>query len=79
MSKHTYHDDAKLIDKNGGVSAIAEMTGYSIQRVWNWRVRGIPPEEKIKYAHIFLPDLVAGLASAEHKSDGSVHDEQERR
>jgi hypothetical protein len=46
--------DVELIDSLGGVSAVAELLGYSIQRVHNWTQRGIPASEKLKNPQIFL-------------------------
>ena len=62
MKHIAHHPDADLIDRNGGVAAVAKETGYSLQRVSNWRARGIPAEAKIAFPALFLPDLVAAHA-----------------
>jgi hypothetical protein len=52
-------DDAALIDTLGGPTKVAELLGYSkeqggVQRVSNWRTRGIPPKVKLEHPEIFL-------------------------
>lgn len=59
MDKNNFSDisqDAKLIESLGGVSALAERLDYSVQRVYNWTLRGIPSFEKIKHREILLDD-----------------------
>ena len=60
MRKHNLsplHPDSALIAQLGGVSAVAREIGYDVQRVSNWRKRGIPAEEKLKFPEMFLPHL----------------------
>lgn len=45
--------DSKLIESLGGVSTVANRLGYTVQRVYNWTVRGIPPYVKLEYPEIF--------------------------
>lgn len=58
------HTDANTIDKLGGPTAVAELLGIisepgSVQRVSNWKRRGIPPAVKLEFPHVFLarPEL----------------------
>lgn len=50
-------DDEKLILKLGGVANLAEMLGYpkkgGVQRVDNWRRRGIPLKVRVEHPEIF--------------------------
>ena len=50
--------DAELIDKLGGAAKLAELLGYDkdggVQRVHNWRSRGIPARVKLDHAVLFL-------------------------
>lgn len=61
-------DDAALIEHLGGPARVAELLGYDksggVQRVHNWRARGIPPRVKLQFPEIFLrrPDDVVGPA-----------------
>lgn len=49
--------DNALISELGGVAELARLLDYTIQRVQNWKTRGIPAEEKIKRPDLFLRDL----------------------
>nr|DAO68906.1 MAG TPA: Putative antitoxin of bacterial toxin-antitoxin system, YdaS/YdaT [Caudoviricetes sp.] len=49
--------DKQLIERLGGVSAVAKIIGCSPQRVSNWVKRGIPPKVKIEHPKLFLPHL----------------------
>lgn len=57
MSK--YHPDSKLIELLGGPTAVAAMLGYdkpgSVQRVQNWKYRGIPEVIRLRRQDIFGP------------------------
>ena len=50
--------DAELIDHHGGPARLAEKLGWhesrAVQRIHNWRSRGIPAAVKLKYPAIFL-------------------------
>jgi hypothetical protein len=53
------NDDSKLIDDLGGPAKLAELLGYSkvdggVQRVHNWRTRGIPSKVRLEHPEIFL-------------------------
>lgn len=53
--------DSDLIDALGGSSKLAERLGYDkaggVQRVQNWKVRGIPARIKLQRPDLFLSDL----------------------
>ena len=61
------HPDSDLIDSFGGPTQLAKRLGMtkpgSVQRVQNWKKRGIPPFVKLKYPEIFL----RGLRSAKRR------------
>lgn len=46
--------DKEKIEQLGGATIVAQKTGYSVQRVQNWKTRGIPAKEKIKFPEMFL-------------------------
>ena len=52
--------DSDLNEKLGGPSRLAERLGYGkaggVQRVQNWKVRGIPPRVKLERPDLFLPE-----------------------
>ncbi|EPJ9221212.1 hypothetical protein MWR82_003588 [Acinetobacter baumannii] len=51
--------DRELIDKHGGATALAQTLGYHVQRVQNWKIRGIPPaKEKFKHPELLLVDFI---------------------
>lgn len=62
MDSTSRHPDSELIDKLGGPSALARRLGLtkrgSVQRVTNWRRRGIPLAVKVAHADIFMPMLL---------------------
>ncbi len=47
--------DAQIICSLGGSTVVAKQLGYDVQRVQNWKTRGIPPREKLKHPELFLP------------------------
>lgn len=51
MDKNSKH--SKLIDELGGLTALASKLGYSVQRVANWKTRGIPPREMLNRPDVF--------------------------
>ena len=55
--------DAKLIDVLGGPAKVAELLSFpaegGVQRVHNWKTRGIPARIKIKFPHLFLQQEAA--------------------
>ena len=50
--------DDQLIDFHGGPTKLAKKLGWkegrAVQRIHNWRSRGIPAAVKLKYPAIFL-------------------------
>lgn len=64
---HENNPDAKLILDLGGPSKVAELIQLNKQggpqRVQNWMTRGIPSAIKVKYPHIFMPELAQALAN----------------
>ncbi|EML1848518.1 hypothetical protein WFS14_000115 [Acinetobacter baumannii] len=50
--------DAELIDKHGGATALAQTLGYNVQRVQNWKIRGIPAKERLKHPELLLVDFI---------------------
>lgn len=59
--KTAVHADWQIIQSLGGPAKVAELLGYDkrggIQRVHNWRVRGIPPSVKIAFPALFLREI----------------------
>jgi hypothetical protein len=58
----TAEEDRRLIERLGGASKVAEMLGYAkekggVQRVHNWKERGIPPAVKLTRPDLFLRSL----------------------
>lgn len=69
---HTDIDhDRSVIDKLGGPTAVARKLGWypgGVQRVWNWRTRGIPAVMRLSRPDLFpLPSTATddGQRSAE--------------
>ena len=64
---NSIHPDADLIKRLGGPSKVAEILCIDkrggAQRVQNWIARGIPSNVKVKYPHIFMPELAQAQAS----------------
>jgi hypothetical protein len=57
---NTVARDGQLIDRLGGPAKVAELLGINkaggVQRVHNWRTRGIPPAMKLQRPDLFLID-----------------------
>lgn len=52
-------NDAQLIEQLGGPAALAKRLGYDktnggVQRVQNWKKRGIPSAVKLEHPDVFL-------------------------
>lgn len=52
------HDHAQVIDRLGGPTKVAEILGIihkpgAVQRVSNWKRRGIPPAVLLRHADVF--------------------------
>lgn len=50
--------DKETIVNLGGPAKVADLLGFSIQRVQNWMVRGIPAKVKVDYPEHFLKKAV---------------------
>lgn len=48
--------DKQVIERLGGVKAIAEALGYNYTTVHNWLTRGIPAQVKLDHRDIFLSE-----------------------
>jgi hypothetical protein len=60
--KTAVSDDWQLIESLGGPTQVAKLLGYDlrrggVQRVHNWKERGIPPSVKIAYPRLFLKGI----------------------
>lgn len=71
----TMHKDSQLIDSLGGPAKVAELLGFDksdggIQRVHNWRTRGIPAKVKVDHPDIFMPERPRRKPSAGEVSHG---------
>ncbi len=55
--------DAELIEQLGGPAKVCELLQLpkfpGVQRVSNWKKRGIPPAVKLQFPALFLPGMVA--------------------
>lgn len=55
------HPDAELIDQLGGSAAVATLLGYEgvgrVQRVQNWKYRGMPDAVKLRLRYELRPDI----------------------
>lgn len=65
MSKET---DRQLIANLGGPTKVAELLNLpkygGVQRIQNWTQRGIPSHVKVKYPHLFMPELATNTPQA---------------
>ena len=52
--------DKELIEDLGGSTKLAKRLGYSVQRVENWKARGIPAQVRLDHPDVFpLPRVRA--------------------
>lgn len=64
MSKHpNIEADRATIERLGGAAKLAELLGYDksaggVQRIQNWKNRGIPAEVKLQRPDLFLTELI---------------------
>lgn len=57
-------NDEDLIQHLGGPAKLAERLGYDkfgVQRVQNWKKRGIPPSVKLERPDLFLTELIGAV------------------
>jgi hypothetical protein len=60
----TAMDDKELINRLGGSAKLAARLGYSVQRVENWKKRGIPPQERLNHPDVFpLPHIQRAITT----------------
>lgn len=69
-------DDGALIDSLGGPARVAERLGYDkakggVQRVQNWKTRGIPWRVKAERPDLFLPARTEASADAANPAGGA--------
>lgn len=62
--------DKDLIRAMGGPTKLAVLLGYDktqggVQRVQNWISRGIPPQVKLDFPHIFLAAQFGGAGEVD--------------
>jgi len=53
-------NDKETIEHLGGSAKVARKLGYTVQRVQNWKERGIPPKEKLARPDLFQAPLGSG-------------------
>lgn len=64
MTKHPdIESDRQTIERLGGPTKLAELLGYDktaggVQRIQNWKKRGIPSEVKLQRPDLFLTELM---------------------
>jgi hypothetical protein len=71
--------DADLIDSLGGPTRVAQLLAWTdagaVQRVSNWKRRGIPPRVRLDYPAVFKPEAAAANgAAAVPQAAGVVRD-----
>ena len=67
--------DSALIDSHGGPAKLAKLLGlrgYAVQRIHNWRSRGIPAAIKVAYPRMFMPELAPALANTAQQATETV-------
>jgi hypothetical protein len=58
MNASKNEDACALIDRLGGPVEISRRTGFSVQRINNWKVRGIPASVRVQRPDVFWPELI---------------------
>jgi len=61
--------DREIIDRLGGSTKVAELINYKVQRVQNWKDRGIPSAEKLKFPQLFLNPNIHNSGKAKADSE----------
>jgi LEA14-like dessication related protein len=60
--------DKDLIESQGGATKVAMRLGCSVQRVQNWKKRGIPAQVRLDNPDVFpLPVRTQEVAPTEHQ------------
>jgi len=75
------HKDATLINALGGPAKVAELLHYDkakggVQRVHNWRTRGIPSHVKVARPDLFMVDALKRAGTQRNESAGDWQDTQ---
>ena len=85
MIKHSeLHPDSKTIDDLGGPSKLAELLGYDkthggVQRIQNWKKRGIPSSVKIAHPELFMTDLIDRIKATDDVQNATGGRSERRR
>lgn len=58
--------DRELIQKLGGVKAVAEALNYNYNTVHNWLTRGISRDAKIAHPEVFMQKNLENVKPIEH-------------
>ncbi|MGE8691501.1 MAG: hypothetical protein ACN6PJ_30440 [Achromobacter sp.] len=63
------HPHAEIIDRHGGPTKVAELMGIldepgAVQRVSNWKRRGIPAEVRLAHPDLFVKPVYAPAREA---------------
>ncbi|MEY2689171.1 MAG: hypothetical protein RL375_3369 [Pseudomonadota bacterium] len=71
-------NDADLIDSLGGPAKVCELLGIpksgGVQRVQNWKVRGIPARVRLQWPQLFPMQLMSAQAPyAECQQQEAAH------
>lgn len=71
-------NDAELIDHLGGPAKVAELLCYDkskggVQRVANWKGRGIPPKVKLQRPDLFLVGIVPPQPAQGEAAEGAAN------
>jgi hypothetical protein len=67
--------DSDLIESLGGPAKVCELLSIpkhgGIQRVQNWKVRGIPARVKLERPDLFLPAMTAAATQPQEAAHGA--------
>lgn len=63
------HPHAEIIERHGGPTKVAELMGIldepgAVQRVSNWKRRGIPAEVRLQFPNLFVNPVFAPAQEA---------------
>ncbi|WP_447578323.1 hypothetical protein [Achromobacter kerstersii] len=65
------HPHAEIIQRHGGPTKVAELLGIrdepgAVQRIWNWKHRGIPAEIRLRHPQLFFEDAAVIAEEPSH-------------
>ncbi len=71
-------NDAELINYHGGPAKVAELLNFDktaggVQRVQNWRTRGIPSKVKLDHPHLFIVPAGAVTPAVPEQASAEAH------